>query len=89
MKLRRHTRSKIDVKSEETSNDTTLGYNIECNVKEEYSSGTPKVNQTISPIITRMLSDYPNVKIKEEEDTTKSEIKLNKLAGMLTQFLQK
>lgn len=88
MKLRRHTRSKTDVKSEETSNDTTLGYNTECDVKEEYSSETPKMNQAISPIITKMLSDYSNVKIKEE-DTTKFGIKLNKPAGMLTQFLQK
>ena len=88
MKLRSHSRSKIGVKLEETSNDTTLGYNIERDVKEKYSNEASTVNQATSPTITEMLSDYPNVEIKEE-DTTQSEIKLNKPAGMLTRFLQK
>lgn len=88
MKLRSHTRSKVNVKLEETSNDTTLDYSIELDVKEKYSNEASTVNQATSPTITTMLSDYPNVEIKEE-DTTQSEIKLNKPAGMLTRFFLK
>jgi hypothetical protein len=80
MKLRRHTRSEATVKSEEASNNSTFGNDIERDFKEEDSNGFTKMNQANTTMHTESITDYHNVKIKQE-DTTKFEIKLNTTDG--------
>lgn len=88
MKLRRHMHSETTAKSEEVSTDSTLGNNIERNVKEEDSSEFTKMNQANTTMVTKSIYDYPTVKIKQEKET-KFEIKLNETAGTQTRFMKK
>ena len=83
MTMRRHLQSETAVKPEEASNDSTVGNDFKCNVKEEDSNENATINQSNISTVTKNISGNPTFKIKQE-DAKKFEIKLNETTGTQT-----
>lgn len=86
MKLNIRTRSATAVKSEEASDDSALCNNIKCNVKAEDSNEGVILNHSNISMITKNISDYSTLQIKQKY-TTKSKAKLIETIGTRTWFL--